>query len=67
MFNTHVFKSWPTILAGAFLFACLFALLGGMSELVLDGTMYISRKVMSLGLLAFVGYVAVALMLRTRS
>ena len=64
MFNTDAFNSWSTILAGACLFALLFTLLGTMSELVLEGTLRISKYVVMLGLLAFVGYIMVALIIR---
>lgn len=66
MFNSHVFQSWLTVLAGGLIFALLFVLVGAMSELVMDGEMKITNKAISLGLLAFVGYVGVASFIRLR-
>ena len=64
MFGSHVFHSWVTILLGGVLFAILFGLVGMMSELVMDGEMQISNKAVSLGALAFVGYIGVATFIR---
>lgn len=66
MFNSHVFQSWLTVVAGGFLFSLLFVLVGAMSELVMEGEMRISNKAISLGLLAFVGYIGVASFIRLR-
>ena len=64
MFGSHVFHSWVTILLGGVLFAILFGIVGMMSELVMDGEMQISNKAVSLGALAFVGYIGVATFIR---
>ena len=64
MFNSQVFKSWPSILAGALLFGAMFMIAGAMSELVIDGTARVSRQVQALAGLAFVGYIMVALIIR---
>ncbi len=64
MFGSHVFQSWLSVLLGAILFAMLFGLIGMMSELVLGGEMNLSNQAISLGALAFVGYVGVATFIR---
>ncbi len=66
MFNSQAFQSWFTVVLGGFVFALLFMLVGMMSGLVLDGELHVSRMAVSLGLLAFVGYVGVASAVRTR-
>ncbi len=66
MFNSHAFQSWLSVLFGGVVFGLLFVLVGIMSELVLDGEFHMTRMAVSLGLLAFVGYVGVASAIRMR-
>lgn len=64
MFDEQAFHSWPYVFAGAVLFALLFVVAGLMIELVFDGAFRVTRSVVGLGAGAFVGYVAVASILR---
>lgn len=66
MFGSHVFHSWLSVLLGGLLFAILFGLVEMMSELVMDGEMRVSNKTVSLGALAFVGYIGVATIIKIR-
>ncbi len=64
MFTQRAFGSWLSVLAGAALFALLFALAALMTEFVLEGTPRVSRWVVVFGIAAFAGYVGVAVLLR---
>ena len=66
MFNSQAFQSWFIVVLGGFVFALLFMLVGMMSGLVIDGELHMTRMAVSLGLLAFVGYIGVASAVRMR-
>jgi hypothetical protein len=66
MFDSDLFASWPSVLAGALFFSILFSLVGILSELVLDGELRFSGQSISLSLLAFTGYLGVAAAIRRR-
>jgi hypothetical protein len=64
MFDARAFQSWPLVLAGAVVFASLFAGLGLMTEVVFDGRAHLTRATVGLGGGAFLGYLAIALVIR---
>ncbi len=64
MFDVGLFDSWLSILTGAVCFALLFTMVGVMSDLLFDGVMRLSSLTLGLTALAFVGYLAIALLIR---
>ena len=64
MFGDQAFHTWSIILVGAVLFAALFVLLAMMMELVFEGEFRMTAGVMGFGMVAFVGYVGTAMILR---
>lgn len=64
MFDERAFLSWPSVIAGAVLFAALFALATLMGELVFEGTFRVTRSVVGFAVAAFAGYLGVMLLLR---
>ena len=64
MFNDEAFQSWPTILAGALLFASLFVLLALMIELIFEGAFRVTSTVVGFGIAAFFGYIGTVLIVR---
>ncbi len=58
------FHSWPVVLLGAVLFAGLFALMAMLSDLLFDGVLRVTPRVLSFGALAFVGYLGVSALIR---
>ena len=64
MFDTQLFNSWTSVIAGALLFAALFIFLGIMSDFAFDGVLKVSNQSLGLSALAFTGYIGVATYLR---
>ena len=64
MFGDQAFHSWVVILVGGMLFAALFVLLAMMMELVFEGEFQMTPGVMGFGVIAFVGYIGTALILK---
>ena len=64
MFGDQAFHTWPIILVGAVLFAALFALLAMMMELVFGGEFQMTPGVAGFGVMAFLGYVGTAVILK---
>ena len=64
MFDTQIFGSWPAILVGALFFACLFTLVGVMSDFVFEGIFRLSKQSIGFSILAFAGYLLVALAIK---
>ena len=64
MFGDQAFHSWAVILVGGVLFASLFVLLAMMMELVFEGEFRMTPGVVSFGVVAFVGYVGTAMILK---
>ena len=64
MFDDQAFQSWPLIFVGASVFAGLFAFLALMTEVIFEGTPEVTRSVVGFGVLAFVGYVGTAALVR---
>lgn len=63
MIEDDALFTWPGALVGAALLAALFMLAALMGELVTEGSFRFSRSVVTFGLAAFVGYLAVAALL----
>lgn len=63
-FDKQLFHSWPWILVGAFGFATLFAAAALMVELHFAGVFRFTRDVAGFWVSAFVGYVAVAILIQ---
>ncbi len=64
MFDDQAFQSWPAIVAGALLFASLFALLALMVELIFEGAFRVTPTVVGFALAAFFGYIGTVMILR---
>ena len=64
MFDDQAFQSWPAIMAGALLFAGLFALLALMMELLFEGAFRVTSTVVGFGVAAFFGYIGTVMILR---
>lgn len=64
MFDSRAFRSWPRILAGGLGFGALFALVVLLADALFDGGFRLSRRVVTFGTGAFVGYVGVAWLAR---
>ncbi len=64
MFGNLAFSSWPLIIVGASIFAGMFMLVMLMANMVLEEMLRPSTDIAGLGLVAFIGYVAVAVYLR---
>ena len=64
MFDSQAFRSWPSILIGAGVFAGLFGLMVAMGEALFDGSLSPSSLSLGIAISAFVGYLGVALLLR---
>lgn len=65
MFESNLFHSWFLVLLGGMLFAGLFGFVAMLSDLVLGGELQVNQKALSMGALAFVGYVGVAALLKS--
>ena len=64
MFDERAFQTWPLVILGGLCFGGLFAVLSMMTDLLFDGTFAMSRSAMSFGIVAFIGYLAVSLLIR---
>lgn len=64
MFGDQAFHTWSVILVGGVLFAALFVLLALMMELVFEGEFQMTPGVIGFGLVAFVGYIGTATILK---
>ena len=64
MFDEPLFRSWPRLFGGAALFALLFATAALMVEVLFEGSARLTSGVVGFGIAAFVGFVAVALLVR---
>jgi len=64
MFGDQAFHTWSIILVGAAMFAALFVLLAMMMELVFEGEFRMTAGVMGFGMVAFVGYLGTAMVLK---
>ena len=64
MFNLRAFQSWPLIIIGAATISTLFMVIMLMAEQMFEGRMRMTRAVVGIGVAAFLGYVATALLVR---
>ena len=64
MFGDQGFHTWTIILVGGVLFAALFMLLAMMTELVMQGEFQVTPGVMGFGIVAFIGYIGTAMILK---
>ncbi len=64
MFGDQAFHTWSIILVGAAMFAALFVLLAMMMELVFEGEFQMTPGVVGFGVVAFVGYIGTAMILK---
>jgi uncharacterized membrane protein len=60
MFGNRAFQNWPLTLVGAAFFAGLFAVIIGLTELLLSGRFEVTAAGAMLPLAAFVGYIGAA-------
>ena len=64
MFDSDAFSSWIYIVVGAGVFATLFGVMTAMGEALFDGYFGPTRASLALAAGAFLGYVAVAMLVR---
>ncbi|GIV59433.1 hypothetical protein GQ464_005800 [Rhodocaloribacter litoris] len=66
MFDDRAFRTWPRVITVALTFAFLFGLIAVLSDLLFDGVLRLSPRALGFGLLAFIGYLGVAGLIRSR-
>lgn len=64
MFGNELFRNWPVVLLGAGCFSGFYGMIILMSDRLMFGIEGISREVLGIIGLAFVGYVMVAMIIR---
>ena len=66
VFDDRIFRSWPAVLLAAAGLSMLFGLIMFMFERLLTPTGYVSRATPGIMVLAFVGYILVAVVIRSK-
>ncbi len=66
MFGTKIFETWPAVLTGAGCFGALYGLVVLMSDKLMFDMEGVSWEAAGITMLAFVGYIGVALLIRQK-